>query len=152
MRDWPKTLRRASYRGVPFWVEFDELSGGKRLALHEYAGGRQTVVEELGLMTSAFDVTMYVVSDEADTEAKSLTTAFLADGPGYLILPIDGGMMATAHSFRRAREKNRNGYIGFDVTFIPFSNEGGASLSIANVNVAATLNIGPVSIELSAFL
>lgn len=149
MRDWAKTLRRASFRGVPFWVETDGLSGGKRLALHEYAGGRHTVVEELGLMTSAFDVTMYVVSDLADLEAKVLTAAFQADGPGYLVLPIDGGMLATAQAFRRSRDKSRNGYIAFDVTFIPFFNDGGLVLSIANVSLAATLNIGPVSLELS---
>ncbi|MDD1499809.1 DNA circularization N-terminal domain-containing protein [Agrobacterium sp. CNPSo 3708] len=151
MRDWPRTLRLASYRGVPFWVEYDDLSGGKRLALHEYAGGRQTVVEELGLATSAFDATIYVVGDDADIAAHNLSAAFLASGPGYLILPIDGGMLATAQNFRRSREKSRNGYIGFEVTFVPSSNEVGGSLSIGNVNVAATFNIGPVSVELSAF-
>ncbi|KAA3510099.1 DNA circularization N-terminal domain-containing protein [Agrobacterium rosae] len=149
MRDWPRTLRRASYRGVSFWVEYDDLSGGKRLALHEYAGGRRTEVEELGLSTSTFDVTMYVVGDEADADALALTAAFLASGPGYLVLPIDGGMLATAQAFRRSRDKNRNGYIAFDATFVPSSNEAGSVLTIGDVNVAATLNLGPVSLELS---
>ncbi|MGO7565260.1 DNA circularization N-terminal domain-containing protein, partial [Rhizobium johnstonii] len=58
MRNWQKTLRPASYRGVSFLVDYDDLSGGKRLALHEYDGGRSTTVEELGLRTSVFDVTL----------------------------------------------------------------------------------------------
>ncbi|MDI7864293.1 DNA circularization N-terminal domain-containing protein [Rhizobiaceae bacterium n13] len=133
MRDWAKTLRRASYRGVEFWVEFEDLSAGKRLALHEYAGGRQTVVEELRLATPAYGLTIYLVSDLADIEAQALSAAMLADGPGYLMLPIDGGMMATAQDFRRSRGKDRHGYISFDVTFVPTFGPGGAALSVGDV-------------------
>lgn len=136
MRDWSKSLRRASYRGVEFWVDFEDLSAGKRLALHEYAGGRQTVVEELGLATAAYGLTIYLVNDLADIEAQALSAAMLADGPGYLILPIDGGTMATAQDFRRSRGKDRHGYIGFDVTFIPTVNDTGITLSIGDVTAA----------------
>ncbi|MBD9445757.1 MULTISPECIES: DNA circularization N-terminal domain-containing protein [unclassified Rhizobium] len=136
MRDWTKTLRRASYRGVEFWVDYEDLSGGKRLAIHQYAGGRQTLVEELGLATTAYGLTIYFVSDVADAEAKLFSAAMLSDGPGYLILPIDGGMMATAQDFRRSREQLRNGYIGFDVTFIPSLTDGGRALSIGDVSAA----------------
>ncbi|KWV42132.1 hypothetical protein AS026_21220 [Rhizobium altiplani] len=137
MRDWAKTLRRASYRGVEFWVDYEDLSRGKRLALHEYAGGQQPVVEELGLAASAYGVTIYLVSDLADVQAKTLEAAMLAAGPGYLILPIDGGLLATAQDFRRSRRKDQHGYIGFDVTFIPVLDASGIILSIGDV--AATV-------------
>jgi prophage DNA circulation protein len=136
MRDWARTLRHASFRGVAFWVDYEDMSAGKRLALHEYAGGRQTVVEELGLATTLYSVTAYFVSDTADIDSAALSAAILADGPGRLVLPIDGGMLATAQDFRRSRSKDKHGYIGFDVTFIPALNDGGATLSIGDVTAA----------------
>lgn len=133
MRDWAKTLRPASYRGVPFWVDYEDLAGGKRLALHEYAGGKRPVIEELGLMSKSFGVTMYLVSDLADVQALALEAVILADGPGLLIMPMDGGMLATAQDFRRSRAKDKHGYVGFDVTFIPALTAGGIVLSIGDL-------------------
>jgi prophage DNA circulation protein len=152
VRDWQRTLRPASYRGVPFFVDFDDLSGGKRLALHEYAGGRQTVVEELGLTTSTFDVTIYLLGDAADAQALALQAAMLADGPGFLILPMDGGLMATAQGFRRSRGKDRNGYVGFDVTFIPSSNEAGEVLSIGDVTATVAAGLAAAAVQFARFL
>ncbi|NLS02324.1 hypothetical protein HGP14_02930 [Rhizobium sp. P32RR-XVIII] len=149
MRDWAKTLRRASFRGVEFWVDYEDLSAGKRLALHEYAGSRQTVVEELGLATALYSVTAYLVSDTADAEAMLLSAVMLADGPGYLVLPIDGGMIATAQDFRRSRQKDRQGYIGFDVTFIPMLNDGGLSLSIGDVTAAVANGFAAAAAQLA---
>ena len=151
MRNWQKTLRPASYRGVSFFVDYDDLSGGKRLALHEYAGGRQTVVEELGLSTSAFDVTLYHLGDASDTQALALQAAMLADGPGFLILPMDGGMLATAQGFRRSRGKDRNGFVGFDVTFIPSSNEVGAVLSIGDVSATVAAGMAAAAAQFARF-
>lgn len=151
MRDWQKTLRRASYRGVAFWVDYDDKSGGKRLALHEYAGGRNTIVEELGLVTSAFDVTLYLVSDTADLQATSLEAVMLADGPGLLTLPIDGSFLATVQGFRRSRSKDRHNYIGFDVTFIPVLNEAGAVLSIGDVMSAVASGLAAAAAQFAKF-
>ncbi|MBY5407164.1 hypothetical protein HFO98_01500 [Rhizobium leguminosarum] len=151
MRNWQKTLRPASYRGVSFFVDYDDLSGGKRLALHEYAGGRNTTVEELGLRTSVFDVTLYHLGDDADARALALQAAMLADGPGFLILPMDGGMLATVENFRRSRGKDRNGYVGFDVSFIPSSNDAGAVLSIGDVTATVAAGIASAAAQFARF-
>ena len=146
MRDWKKTLRRASYRGVAFWVDYDDKSGGKRLAKHEYAGGKAPVIEELGLMTTNFDVTLYIAGETADLEAPGLEAVMLADGPGLLTLPIDGSFLATAEGFRRSRSKDRFNYIGFDVTFIPAAAEAGAVLSIGDVT-SVVANLASAAIQ-----
>jgi len=151
LRNWQKTLRSASYRGVSFFVDYDDLSGGKRLALHEYAGGRQTAIEELGLSTSAFDVTLYLLGDASDAQALALQAVMLADGPGFLVLPMDGGMLATAQGFRRSRSKDRGGYVGFDVTFIPSSNEVGAVLSIGDVSAAVAAGMAAAASQFANF-
>ncbi|NGO64192.1 hypothetical protein G6N76_10935 [Rhizobium daejeonense] len=148
MRDWAKTLRRASYRGVPFWVDMDEFSGGKRLARHEYAGGRTTYLEEMGLATPAYDVTAYLVGDLSDVQAKALEAACNAAGPGRLVLPMDGGQLAYVEGFRRSRFKDQRGYIAFAFTAIPAGNMPGAILGVGDVTAAV---LGTLSLAAAAF-
>jgi len=136
MRDWASTLRPASFRGVRFWVDFEELTGGKRLARHEYAGGRRTQLEEMGLKTPSFSVTAYLLGDASDMEAAALSTACNAAGPGRLVLPIDAGQLAYIEDFRRSRERSRRGWISFEFTVVPASGEILPSLGIVDVDTA----------------
>ncbi|MDO3434327.1 DNA circularization N-terminal domain-containing protein [Rhizobium sp. CBN3] len=151
MRNWQKTLRPASFSGVSFFVDYDELTAGKRLAFHEVAGGRQTVVEELGLSTSVYDVTLYLLGDASDAQALALQAVMLAPGPGFLMLPMDGAMMATAQGFRRTRAKDRFGYVAFDATFIPAVNDGGAVLSLGDVTATVAAGIAAAASQFARF-
>lgn len=148
MRDWTKTLRRASFRGVDFWVEDDTFTGGKRVALHEYAGGRFSYPEEMGLVTSGYEVTAYLIGDRSDAQAARLTQAALAAGPGRLVLPIDGGQLAYIVDFQRRRVRDRAGYIAFSFMAIPRSNEGGAVLGVADMTAVV---LGGVTAAAAAF-
>jgi prophage DNA circulation protein len=138
MRNWQRDLRAASFRGVRFWVEADSLSGGKRIARHEYAGGRRTTLEEAGLATKAYDVTAYLLGDTSDFQALALETACLAVGPGRLVLPIDGGFMAYVENFNRSRERDRQGYMAFGFSAVPLDNEPGGILGLGDVVTAFT--------------
>jgi prophage DNA circulation protein len=140
MRDWAKTLRRGSYRGVPFWVEYDDHSFGKRLAIHEYAGGQTSYIEEMGLATSAFDVTAYLAGDAADLQARALAAACMTPGPGLLTLPTVSGSLAYVESGRRLFEKDRLGYIAFGFRAVPVSNTAGAVPGVGDVLSAVTVN------------
>lgn len=140
MRDWARTLRRASFRGVAFWVEDDGLVGGKRIARHEYAGGRRTELEEMGLATASYDVTAYLIGDDSDAQARRLATACTAAGPGRLVLPIDAGQLAYVEGFERRRAKDRRGYVAFGFTVIPYTNTPGATLGVGDVTAAVLSN------------
>ena len=140
MRNWAKTLRPGSYRGVRFWVEFDDDSFGKRLAIHEYAGGRTSVIEEMGLSTSGFDVTAYLTGDTADMQAMALKAACLAPGPGLLTLPVTIPGMAYIESGRRLFDKDRLGYIAFGFRAVPVSNTAGSVPSVGDVLSAVAVN------------
>lgn len=148
MRDWGSTLRRASFRGVSFWVEYEDLSGGKRLARHEYAGGKRTRMEEMGLKTPAFGVTAYLLGDGSDVSAALLASACLAAGPGRLVLPMDAGQLAYVEDFHRSRERDRRGYVAFEFTAIPASGEILPSLSLADVD---TIFLAALSAAASSF-
>lgn len=140
MRDWARTLRRGSYRGVRFWVEYDDHSFGKRLAIHEYAGGRTSYIEEMGLATSAFDITAYLAGDDADSQAKALAAACITPGPGLLTLPTVSGSLAYVESGRRLFEKDRLGYIAFGFRAVPVSNAAGTVPGVGDVLTAVALN------------
>ena len=151
MRDWKKSLRAASFRGVRFWVEADEFAGGKRLATHEYAGGRRTYLEEMGLTTSAFTVTAYLLGDESDAQTMKLVQAAQAAGPGRLVLPLDKGQMAYVIDFRRSRQRDRAGIIGFDFTAIPYSNTTGTVLGVADMTAAVLSDVVGAAAGLARF-
>lgn len=150
MRDWAKTLLAASYNGVPFHVDSEDLGGGRRLAIHETAGGEMPIIEDRGRATSTFNVTAYLAGDDADRQANALIAMAGQPGPGFLVLPIDGGQAVhvTEDGFRRSRTKDRNGYVAVDLSFVAAGIVGGYSLGLGDVSFAFSLNLGPASIQL----
>lgn len=150
MRDWTQLLP-ASYNGVPFHVDSEELSAGRRQAVHMVAGEQPPVIEEIGPGATTFSVTAYVTGDLADFRAHALVAALMAPGPGMLVLPIDGPVMVhvVEDGIRRARSKDRNGYIGIDLGFIAAGVTGGSVLGIADVGFAFRAGIGGAALSLS---
>lgn len=151
MRDWATTLLPASYNGVRFRVDSEELGGvGRRLAIHETAGGEVPVIEDRGRAVANFSVTAYLVGDDADRQANALIAAAGMPGPGFLVLPIDGGQAVHVpeDGARRSRSKDRNGYVAVDLQFIPAGIVGGYSLGLGDVSFAFSLNLGAATLQL----
>jgi prophage DNA circulation protein len=127
MRDWTKTLRPASFRGVPFKVETEGLAGGGRhVAVHEHVRSEEILTEDMGRKATRYRVTAYIANDLADIHGAALVAALTQPGSGMLMLPMLGpvdvmisGDISTNHS------KDRLGYIGFDFEAVE---AGGASL------------------------
>lgn len=129
MRDWTSTLYPASYKGVAFFIELDALDAGRRIVAHEFPHSDQPFIEDMGDGVRVWRLSAYVASDAADAEAAALVAALSSKGPGTLVLPIDGPVQARAQRpWSRRRERDRAGYIAFDLTFIREGvNFGGAS-------------------------
>jgi prophage DNA circulation protein len=127
MRDWTKTLRPASFRGVPFKVETEGLAGGGRhVAVHEYVRSEEISTEDMGRKAKRYRVSAYIANDLADVHGAALVAALTQPGSGTLMLPVLGpvevmisGDISTNHS------KDRLGYIGIDFEAVE---AGGASL------------------------
>jgi prophage DNA circulation protein len=146
-RDWVRTLRAANFRGVAFHVEADTHDGGKRLGLHEYAGGYSTLVEEMGATTERFSVTAYLTSDTADMQAAAIRAACMAPGAGLLRLPTEAARMVYVEDFSRLRERDRMGYIAFGFTAVPMGGVGVAALGLGDVTVSFQADFGPASVS-----
>lgn len=153
-RDWTKTLLPASYNGAFFHVDTEERSGGRRLAIHETAGGESPVIEDMGAAVGAFSVTAYLTGDFADARANALIALAGLPGPGFLTLPIDAPQMVHVpeNGFVRSRSKDRNGYVAVDLTFVPFTAAGGYVLGLGDVSLAFSVGVGPASVGLAVVL
>lgn len=148
MRDWLTAFRPASFRGVGFKVDGEDLSGGRRLAINPIAYADQSVIEDMGRDPLGFAIAAYVAGDAADGQAKTLTAALLIKGAGALVLPMHGPVNVRVASFRRNRQKDVAGYVAFDIEFIeaglasvPFAGISGAG-GLAALLTGATLAAG----------
>lgn len=148
MRDWKGTLLLASYNGVSFWVESEDRTVARRLAIHETAGGEVSVIEDMGAATGRVAVTAYLAGDAADLEANALLAVMSVSGPGMLILPIDGMMMAWPEDARRSRHKDQHGYVAVDLGFVLNSQAPGISIGIGTIGAAFSAGL---SAAVSAF-
>lgn len=115
-RDWPSTLRRASFRGAQFFVESDQLETGRRLVVHEFPLRDAPYIEDLGRKAGRIQVTAYLVGDSADSEAQSLRSACERRGAGTLSLPLER-FRAHCEECRRDFNKDRLGYVAFSLSF-----------------------------------
>ncbi|MCQ0986398.1 DNA circularization N-terminal domain-containing protein [Jiella marina] len=152
MPDWSRAFRnggRASYKGAGFWVEIDELQGGRRVAVHPIAGGAW-LAEDMGRRVGVYRPTAYVASDGVIGEGKALEAACNSEGPGFLSLPMDA-LVAHCDGFRRNRDKDRNGLIAYDLIFIAEGASASAGLSAgAAIRAGFSANFGSVSVAVGA--
>lgn len=116
-RDWPRTMRPASFRGVPFYVERDQVETGRRLAIHEFPLKDAPYVEDMGRETNKISVTAYVLGDDADSQEKALRDACDQGGVGALSLPIDR-FEVHCESCSRDFSKDKLGLIAFNLKFV----------------------------------
>lgn len=81
----------ASFRGVPFFVESSERSGGRRVVVHEFPLRDDPFVEDLGRRARKFRIDGYVLGADYVAQRDRLLAAIEdEEGPGQLIHPYHG--------------------------------------------------------------
>ncbi|WP_316234964.1 MULTISPECIES: DNA circularization N-terminal domain-containing protein [unclassified Bradyrhizobium] len=117
-RDWLTTLWPASFKGVPFYFEQDKEAGGRGLVVHEFPNRDDPFVEDLGEAPRLYSGAAYVHGDAADALAAALKTALATRGAGILVVPYFGPVMVHCQTFERVTERDRMGYVAFDLKFV----------------------------------
>lgn len=92
---WTDNLQDASLRGVPFKVDEDEATFGRRTQTHEYPGRDKPWVEDLGRATRRFSVQAYLVGDDYFEQRNRLIEAIEKPGSCTLVHPYYGEMTVT---------------------------------------------------------
>lgn len=117
--DWHKTLRAASFRGVPFFVEEATNEGGRRIATHEFPLRDDPYTEDLGRAAQRFRFRAFVVGDDYMDRRDALLKACQDNATaGTLIHPYLGERKVRAGVVRWTETKREGGAAAFDLEFI----------------------------------
>jgi prophage DNA circulation protein len=109
-------LRAASFRGVPFHVQSDDVSGGRAVVSHAYPG-RGSYPEDLGTQPRVMEFAAYVIGADYDIDRDRLIAALEMPGPGELVHPRHGSMMAQADGFTVSEAAGRQRLASFRLRF-----------------------------------
>lgn len=86
---------QASWRGVSFYIERDDIKAGRKVVLHEIPLRDKPAFDDLGRRPRAFSLEAYLIGDDADEQAKRwLTLCEDKSGVGKLRHPYLGEMDA----------------------------------------------------------
>jgi prophage DNA circulation protein len=125
---WREDLRRvsfagrqligASFRGVPFFVDTSERSGGRRTVKHEFPYRDDPFYEDLGRTARTFRVDGYVVGADYLSQRDALMTACEdSEGPGELVHPYHGVKSAICSSMGVSESRLEGGFAKFSLEF-----------------------------------
>jgi Mu-like prophage DNA circulation protein len=89
---WSDELYPASFRGVPFEVDADDGSFGRRGQLFEFPKRDKPAVEDMGRAARTMSLTAYVIGKDWMSKRDKLVKAIEQFGPGKLVHPFYGTM------------------------------------------------------------
>jgi prophage DNA circulation protein len=116
---WRDQLKNpASFRGVTFFVESAERTGGRRGVTHEYPFRDEPFREDLGRQARGFTVEGFVIGDEYLAARDRLIGALESpSGPGQLVHPYYGARHVAVLSFRVRETAGDGGLARFSIEF-----------------------------------
>lgn len=144
---WKDELLPASFRGVVFEVETEEMSGGRRGQLHEYPFRDAPLFEDTGRKARSKNVSAYVIGADYMTARDMLLEALEAGGPGELVLPWTGTLLMAVDTYRVAHSNAEGGMCRFDISFVQ---AGEVTYPSARVNTSAQTIIAVEALENTA--
>ncbi len=118
MAGWREKLGPASFRGVPFFVNTTDRSGGRRLVVHEYPQKDEPYSEDLGRKTRELSVEGFVIGEEYIADRDALIEALEKEGPGELVHPLHGVLLVSVPDYRESESDREGGAARFSIQFV----------------------------------
>ena len=116
---WIDNLQPASFRGVPFHVESDTLSAGRRVQTHEYPGRDKPYTEDIGRASRKGSIEAFLIGNDYMAARDRLLAALEQGGPGELVHPWYGRMSISVDDGCRVRHGARDGrYCAITISFV----------------------------------
>jgi prophage DNA circulation protein len=85
---WRDRLEPASFRGVEFYVDSDDMVGGRRTVVHEYPNRETALVEDTGGAAKEMSFDGYVLGSDYLDKRDALLDALDTSGAGQLVHPL----------------------------------------------------------------
>jgi prophage DNA circulation protein len=108
----------ASFRGVEFWVESDERSGGRDGEAHAVPGSEAPpYVEDTGRKGRVFRLDGFLVGEDCLSARGSLLTALELEGSGDLVHPAYGVLRVSVQDYSTRYTSREGGKVTLSITF-----------------------------------
>lgn len=114
---WRQRVQKASFRGVPFFVESDDFSGGRKGPVHEFPGRDVPFREDLGRKARTFSVEGHVIGEDYFNQRDALIDALEAPGPATLVHPYYGRKYVAVTDFKFRTSSSEGGVVRFSIEF-----------------------------------
>jgi len=116
---WQENLEPASFRGVEFFIDTNEISFGRRNILHEYPLRDVPFAEDLGRKASTISVSAYVIGTDYIAKRDALISAIRdKNTPGTLILPTSGALLVIPQECRKRFSNKEGGIEYLELSFV----------------------------------
>lgn len=115
--NWRDKLLPAMFRSVPFELLDSKLSGGHRLAKHEYPNRDQGWIESMGEKLPEFSITGFVIGADYFVKRDALIDALRQSGAGTLTDPYKGEVLVVCESWDCAEVRADGRMAMFTMTF-----------------------------------
>lgn len=148
---WRERLQRASFKGVPFFVDGTSVAQGRRVIIKRLAGGGPGSLVPLDFEDepTEFDVTAFVWGPDYDLARNALERVLKEGGAGTLVLPTRGSMRARITRGPSTTEsRTEGGYAS--IRFSVFLEEGDATALRAEPDTAAQLKTASAAVAAAA--
>lgn len=111
-------FRKASFRGVEFYLSEDSSEFGRRSVSHEFPQRDKSSSEDLGRKSQKFSVEGYVLGPNENAARDALIEACETAGPGILIHPYYGQKNVICESCTSRHSSSENRVVRFSLSFV----------------------------------
>jgi len=118
MADWADLLLPASFRGIPFFVDTHEKTGGRNAIGHEIPERDNSFSEDMGKRSDGFRITGHVLGDTYFFIRDALITAMEKKEPGILIHPYLGLIDVQPAEYTFSEDTKEGRVARFEINFI----------------------------------
>lgn len=150
---WLAQLQPASWRGLPFAVEAEEVVRGRRVSVHSYPFRDQVWPEDIGRGARPFRISGFVLGDDCFAQAQALLDAAEVKGPGTLVHPWMGARtVALTGPMRAATRKDLGGVVEIAIEAVEYAGpiypgasddtQGKVTVAVGGANMAAASDFG----------
>lgn len=115
---WRNDLRRASFRGVRFFVADSSAEFGQRTSSHEFPNRNKPYEEVLGRRQQVYNVEAFLVGFDYNRQRDRLIAAAEDPSPGELVHPYYGNKTVVCQSVRIAENARRGGTAAITFVFV----------------------------------
>lgn len=116
-QSWRTNLRPASFRGVGFFVDAADMTGGRRVELHEYPQRDKPYAEDLGRKARMVSVQAWLIGDDYAAKRDQLLAKLEEAGIGELVHPWLGSLQVSPGEYSYSESQAEGRMCRFSLQF-----------------------------------